>query len=200
MQPENLTALNHYIATLRQTLELSANLNADTETLNAAAQQLQQLNQQLQPHTEQKPLPQFNINYGDRLSSILPYSPISGALNPIAPPLDVMRGEEDSTRLTATLTLGRIYEGPPELVHGSVVAAIYDQIMAFSAVDQKVAGFTANLSVDYLAGTPLFAPLTFTSWVDSVNGKKVIVKAECHSSGTLLTRCTGLFIAFQPES
>lgn len=195
MSEQNLRALSAYISTLRQTLELSANLDSDADSLHALTEQLTALNKQLQPASGVKAAPHYIADYGDDISGILPYSPISGRLNPIAPPLEVERNEH---KLSATVTLGRVYEGPPDLVHGSVVAAIYDQIMAFSAVDQKVAGFTANLSVDYLAGTPLLKPLTFSSWVDSVDGKKVIVKAECHSDGTLLTRCTGLFITFQP--
>ena len=197
MSEDNLQSLGTYINTLRQTLELSANLNTDASSLDALTEQLQALNDQLRPASGEKAAPHFIADYGDDISGILPYSPISGRLNPIAPPLEVAR---DQHKLSATVTLGRVYEGPPDSVHGSIIAAIYDQIMAFSAVDQKVAGFTANLSVDYLAGTPLFKPLTFTSWVDSVNGKKVIVKAECHGDGTLLTRCTGLFIAFQPKT
>ncbi len=195
MSEQKLRALSTYISTLRQTLEFSVNLNTDTDSLNALTEQLQALNNQLQPVSGEKAAPHYLADYGDDISGILPYSPISGRLNPIAPPLEV---ERDEHKLSATVTLGRIYEGPPDLVHGSVVAAIYDQIMALSAVDQKVPGFTANLSVDYLAGTPLCTALTFSSWVDSVSGKKVIVKAECHSDGKLLTRCTGLFITFQP--
>ena len=125
------------------------------------------------------------------------YSPISGRSNPMAPPvsLRVVPGKNDEAgehRIEGEVTFGPAYEGPPGHVHGGLIAAMFDELLGFA---QLSPGFTAYLHVNYRRPTPLETPLTLVAWVDSIDGRKRIVRGECRSGDELLTDAEGLFIA-----
>lgn len=127
------------------------------------------------------------------------FSPVSGRNNPMAPPV-VLRVESGSPRegvetdhhITGDVTFGPAYEGPPGHVHGGLIAAMFDELLGFA---QLSPGFTAYLHVNYRRPTPLNAPLALCAWVDSVDGRKRIVRGECRSGDTVLSDAEGLFIA-----
>ena len=94
-------------------------------------------------------------------------SPVRGALNPIAPPLELkiaIRG--DGTReIEGRARLGAAYEGPPHGVHGGWVAALFDEILGATQALVGSVGVTAILTVKYRDITPLDEELRFTGWV-----------------------------------
>jgi acyl-coenzyme A thioesterase PaaI-like protein len=122
------------------------------------------------------------------------YSPVSGRSNPISPPvsLHVEEGTEGQVVIAGEVTFGPAYEGPPGHVHGGWVAAMFDEALGFA---QLAPGFTAYLHVNYRKPTPLNSRLDIKAWVDNVEGRKRLVKGECHHDGILLTDAEGLFIA-----
>ena len=71
-----------------------------------------------------------------------------------------------------TVTFGDAYEGPPNCVHGGMVALTWDHVMALANMLINARGPTAWLHVDYKKPTPLYAPLRFEAWIDKVEGKK----------------------------
>lgn len=122
------------------------------------------------------------------------YSPVSGHSNPMAPPL-VLRAEEDGDGevvITGEVTFGAAYEGPPGHCHGGWIAAMFDEALGFA---QMAPGFTAYLHVNYRRPTPLNRRLSIRAWIDSVDGRKRLVKAECTLDGQLLADAEGLFVA-----
>jgi acyl-coenzyme A thioesterase PaaI-like protein len=130
------------------------------------------------------------------------FSPVSGRSNPMSPPV-VLRVESGPPPDTETegvehhiagdVTFGPQYEGPPGHVHGGWVAAMFDELLGFA---QLSPGFTAYLHVNYRRPTPLRAPLTLRAWVDSVDGRKRMVRGQCRAAGgELLSDAEGLFIA-----
>jgi hypothetical protein len=122
------------------------------------------------------------------------HSPISGPNNPIAPPLH-MRVVGDPTgdhHIEGDITYGPAYEGPPGHCHGGWIAATYDELLGFV---QLAPGFTAYLKVDYRRPTPLNRKLEFKGWIESVDGRKRIIRGTCHLDGVLLTEATGLFVS-----
>ncbi|MDQ1704941.1 MAG: hypothetical protein QOF18_1307 [Frankiaceae bacterium] len=125
------------------------------------------------------------------------YSPVSGRSNPMAPPvrLRVVEGKNDAAgehRIEGEVTFGPAYEGPPGHVHGGLVAAMFDELLGFA---QLSPGFTAYLHVNYRKPTPLNTPLQLAAWVESIDGRKRLVRGECYADGVLLTDAEGLFIA-----
>lgn len=125
------------------------------------------------------------------------FSPVSGRSNPLAPPvrLWVVEGDDDAAglhRIEGEVTFGPAYEGPPGHVHGGYLAAMFDELLGFA---QMSPGFTAYLHVNYRAPTPLEVRLTLSATVDSVEGRKRIVRGRCHHGDVLLADAEGLFIA-----
>jgi acyl-coenzyme A thioesterase PaaI-like protein len=127
------------------------------------------------------------------------FSPVSGRSNPMAPPvrLRVEEGSENGEVIIAgEVTFGPAYEGPPGHCHGGWVAAMFDEALGFA---QLAPGFTAYLHVNYRKPTPLKTKLDIKAWVDSVDGRKRLVKGECRLDGVLLSDAEGLFIAPRDE-
>jgi acyl-coenzyme A thioesterase PaaI-like protein len=127
------------------------------------------------------------------------FSPVSGRSNPMAPPV-VLRVEHGPPRdgvdvehhIAGDVTFGPAYEGPPGHVHGGLVAAMFDELLGFA---QLSPGFTAYLHINYRKPTPLRMPLQLAAWVESIDGRKRLVRGECHAGGVLLSDAEGLFIA-----
>src|SRR3954447_12596972 len=122
------------------------------------------------------------------------FSPVSGVSNPLAPPLRLTLepGEGEEYVVTGEVTFGAAYEGPPGHVHGGLVAAMFDELLGYA---QLSPGFTAYLKVDYRKPTPLRRRLDLVAWVDSVDGRKRMVRGLCTLDGRLLSEAEGLFIA-----
>jgi acyl-coenzyme A thioesterase PaaI-like protein len=126
------------------------------------------------------------------------HSPLSGAANPIAPPLSMWIVDDGGGdyHMEGTVTFGAAYEGPPGHCHGGFVAAMFDELLGFV---QLAPGFTAYLHVDYRRPTPLNRELELRGWIESVEGRKRMIRGTCHLDGTLLSEAHGLFIAPHPD-
>ena len=98
-------------------------------------------------------------------------SPVSGALNPIAPPLEV-EVLPDGAGVRAEFTLNAVYEGPPSLVHGGISALILDEVLGTAASSNGTPGMTATLDLRYRRPTPYGVPLVAEAAVTRVEGRK----------------------------
>ena len=122
------------------------------------------------------------------------HSPVSGASNPIAPPLRMrVVGDPDGDHhIEGDILFGPAYEGPPGHCHGGWVAAMFDELLGFT---QLQPGFTAYLKIDYRAPTPLNETLALRGWIESIEGRKRLIRGTCHLGDRLLSEAEGLFIA-----
>lgn len=117
---------------------------------------------------------------------------VVGLRNPIAPPLLVERSEEGRAR--ASFHLGAVYEGPPGVVHGGVVALVLDQILGEAAAAGGSPGMTGTLSLRYEQNTPL-GECSVEAWIERTEGVKTIVKGEMRrADGDTTVRAEGIFI------
>ena len=119
-------------------------------------------------------------------------NPMDGQSNPIASNFD-MWFEQD--RIHGKVFMDWQYEGPPNSVHGGFVAALFDQ---FLGVGQKLTGqpgFTGTLKVRYSKPTPIATELRLEGWVEKVDGRKNILKAEMWAGDVKTATCEGLFIS-----
>ncbi len=120
--------------------------------------------------------------------------PVSGRGNPWSVPLRVMRRDDTAEVI---VNLGRGYEGAPNRAHGGVVAAIYDDLLGFLLMFDRIVAYTAFIKVDYRNATPLHEDITFTAWVAERDGRKLHMRAECRAGEDIITTCEGLFIEAQ---
>ncbi|MCQ9388243.1 PaaI family thioesterase [Brevibacterium sp. 50QC2O2] len=120
-------------------------------------------------------------------------NPIASARNPIAPPMPI-RYEGDIAVGEASLPLQ--YQGPPNRVHGGILAACFDQVAGAAAhVGGRRPSYTRELTITYDAATPLNTPLVFRGWIDREEGRKRFMAAEVTVDGQITARAHGLWIA-----
>lgn len=122
-----------------------------------------------------------------------PSRPISGLGTAWSIPLRVFRDGDDAV---TSVTLGPGHEGAPERAHGGFVAAIYDDLLGFLLMLHGGIAFTAYLTVNYVAGTPIGVPIEFRARIERLEGKKLFLVGECHrtDTGELVSTCESLFI------
>lgn len=128
-------------------------------------------------------------------ADFFPYSAIIGPLNPVAPPAEL---RWDGERIRGTATFGPPYVGPPNMVHGGIIALLFDEILGAANVCAGVGGFTGTLSVRYEAPTPLGGELELEGWVDSIEGRKINARGTISHDGRVTARAEGIFIRANP--
>jgi acyl-coenzyme A thioesterase PaaI-like protein len=176
-------------------LDAMVRLPEDTPVAAELNRRLESVLDLLEEHLQPVPRmaePGFGDRTGSRAQGYQDRSPVSGKLNPMAPPVVVSVGEGNDARTTTTL--GLAYQGPPGRVHGGWVATLLDHLMGYAAgtVDQWI--YTRTLTVDYDHAVPLFEELEITARVDEIDGRKIWVTGEIRAGGTVVARARGLWL------
>ncbi|NRB37534.1 MAG: PaaI family thioesterase [Pseudomonadales bacterium] len=195
---DQLQALEKLADETRQLINNVIDTAADTQTLNQLCAELNQLNTQFSVYKNNsdhpRPIQHFNYNAAtEHPSEILPYSPMTGAFNPIAPPVQVSFDAE-SQILTGTVICTRAHEGPQGMAHGATIAGIFDQVLAMAATCIGKGGPTAYLNTQFLKPTWLDKELIFTASIDRIEGRKIFIKGECRLDGELISTADALCI------
>lgn len=190
----NLVTLARVSQTLRQLISRLVSQGFNKDQLDLLQNNLQRCLEQLPEQRQERPIAHFNNHLATSQTNLaLPYSPICGPFNPAAPPLD-LSFDTNTGVLQGKLLCNRVYEGPKDMVHGGVIAACYDQILAMLTTCLNKPSFTAYLHVNYLLPTPLEQDLEFSAHLDRIEGKKLFVKGQCFAAGKLISSAEGLFI------
>jgi acyl-coenzyme A thioesterase PaaI-like protein len=90
--------------------------------------------------------------------------------------------------------------GPPESVHGGVVALVFDELLGCVVVVNALGGFTGTLTVRYVSLTPIGQPIRMRAWIDRSEGRKTWAKGTMHHGETLCAEAEGVFISPTPGS
>ncbi|MDX1735706.1 MAG: PaaI family thioesterase [Halioglobus sp.] len=130
------------------------------------------------------------------ITSVMPYSPVSGKRNPIAPPIRLWRDGED---VRGEVIFSPTYAGPPDSVHGGIIAAVFDEVLAMANVISGNAGFTGTLTIKYHKTTPLNEPVELWGVNLRQDGRKQVARGEMRVNGELTASAEGLFIC-APET
>ena len=128
----------------------------------------------------------------DDLTAVMPYSPISGKRNPIAPPIRMWKAGNNEVR--GEVVFSPTYAGPPDSVHGGIIAAVFDEILAMSNVISGKAGFTGTLTIKYRKKTPLNTPIELWGMNVRQDGRKQLCRGEMRVNGEVTASAEGLFI------
>lgn len=131
------------------------------------------------------------------VGAVMEFDPLGlggGRLNPAS--VDVRFVRDTDTSVTATMRIDGMFQGPPNRVHGGMVALLFDELMG--AVNRATGrrAFTVRLTVNLRAAAPIDEPLTMRAWLDHVDGRKITIRAEGHSAAGLFADADGLFISF----
>jgi len=127
----------------------------------------------------------------------------SGRLNPQAPRLvfgDLPAGpavvdDPVPVEIVATCVPTAAHLGPPDTVHGGVVAAILDEALGVAATAAGASGLTAGIDVRYRAATPADVELTVQARFTHREGRKSFASGEVIADDAVTATATAVFIA-----
>lgn len=189
-----ILALEQLCKSTRQLIENMVQINAPTAEINAFTKDIEAITSKLAGYRNVRPIPHYNLAAAcSNANQLLPYSPVSGPYNPIAPPL-LMHYDAKLQQVIGKVNCGRAYEGPPAMLHGAVIAGIYDQLFALTSACMAKPGYTIYLNTTFKKPCPLYTELIFTSWVERMTDRKLIIKGQCTLNNAILSEAEGLFI------
>lgn len=120
-------------------------------------------------------------------------TPITSAVNPLAPPMAIRREGEESV---SDVALPLQYQGPPARVHGGIVALMLDQVLGNASHSTGLpASYTRELTITYDAATPLDRPVRVVGRIDRVEGRKRFMSGEILVDGAPSARAHGVWIS-----
>jgi len=103
-------------------------------------------------------VPRLGVDAPDEGRTYVDHSRDIGAYNPCFPEYALTVADNHAV---GTVTFPLVFEGPPGVVHGGVLATFFDCIIQHHNCDVGVAGKTMSLLVEYRRPTPLATPLQF---------------------------------------
>ena len=167
-------------------------LGGSLEALTAAADRVEELLHSLDDVTAARAIETYRgaFDLGDP-NNVLPFNPATGALNPIAPKLEMTI---DGKTLVTFCEFSRCHEGGPDTAHGGMIAAVYDQLLAYATMIEGKTGPTVWLRVAYLKPTPVNERLRFETVVTSVDGRKYSVAGSCYRGDVKVSEAEGLML------
>lgn len=121
---------------------------------------------------------------------------VSGPWNPMGMAIEVRREGDEAV---AAVRLGPAFEGAPERAHGGIVAALFDDVLGYLLTLHRIPAFTGELTVRYLAPTPIGLPFTVRGRMLDREGRKLYLAGEAVADGATVATATGTFIAIAPE-
>ncbi|KAJ1921018.1 hypothetical protein H4219_000876 [Mycoemilia scoparia] len=106
--------------------------------------------------------------------------------------------KKDRQKMVAVFHLGRSLCGHKRVVHGGMIATMFDEMTARPALLNlpRYTGFTAYLNVNYRLPVLADQVLTIECGVDRIDGRKVFVKGVLKDhKGSVLSDCDALFVS-----
>ena len=133
-----------------------------------------------------------DFTYTDNdLRQSMPYSPVTGKKNPVAPAIHLWAEGE---KVRGSVNFSATFAGPPGGVHGGIIAAVFDELLAMVNLVNQVVGYTGTLNIRYQSLTPLHTDVTLYAECVRASGRKVQSRGEMRVGGELTASAEGLFI------
>jgi acyl-coenzyme A thioesterase PaaI-like protein len=126
------------------------------------------------------------------LRRTVPYSPMLGPLNPLSPAVRCWTVDQV---VHGTVTFSPIHAGPIDTVHGGMVAALLDELLAMSTLAKGVVGYTKSIALRYHRPTPLGDELTLWAECAGRSGRHLLATAEVRAGSTVTASAVGTFAA-----
>ncbi len=196
----SLEALNRGLRELIQEVRVS---QAPAEAADEARAAIERAREILAPHAYSGPFAQASLEGAspnelafDDIADFFPYSPIVGPRNPISPPI---RFKVVDGVVSGRVTWGATYCGPPNHVHGGVVACAFDELLGAVNVVNKVGAMTGTLTIRYRRPTPLFEEIRMEGRHTGTERRKVFAEGKMWHGDTLIAEAEGIFIRIEGD-
>ncbi|WP_169945173.1 PaaI family thioesterase [Microbispora sp. H11081] len=118
--------------------------------------------------------------------------PISGRSNALAPPLEGFWVDGEVVRCHAVFR--STYEGPAGNVHGGVLLAAFDEVLAFGQVPSGHIGMTGTITVKLLGPVPTGERVDFEAGTLGIEGRKVKVWARARVGDRVVADASAICI------
>jgi acyl-coenzyme A thioesterase PaaI-like protein len=143
---------------LRRVAGLIQALEADDPAVQQLVTDLHAAEAALSARVSSDPVPRLGEDAPADARPYVDHSRDIGAFNPCFPEYDVV---VEGNRASGTVTFPLVFEGPPGVVHGGVLATFFDSVIQHHNCEVGVAGKTMSLLVEYRRPTPLGVALQF---------------------------------------
>jgi acyl-coenzyme A thioesterase PaaI-like protein len=108
--------------------------------------------------------------------------------------------DREGRRVSGRFRFGRQYQGSGGILHGGIIALVFDEAMGKLNRLYDVRAVTAELSVDYLRPTPCDADVIVEAWETRREGRNLFPEAELRdAAGQVLARATARFVSVGPR-
>jgi acyl-coenzyme A thioesterase PaaI-like protein len=173
------------VAELRALAALLATRDVPPDTLDDVAARLAVILAELDAHPVRPRW--YEVDPADRDASRAyhdQFGPVRGRDSVVAAPLvfDAPAEHEGHMAVVARARCGVLFEGPPRVVHGGIVAACFDEMLAVTQRDAGINGLTTELSVRYRRPIRIDTDLVFHAWIESDDGRRAVARAECRNA------------------
>jgi acyl-coenzyme A thioesterase PaaI-like protein len=97
-------------------------------------------------------------------------------------------------------TLDRRFEGWEGIIHGGILCAILDEVMAWALVGDDSWGVTARMAVEFRRPVEVGTMIRAEGWTTRTRRRLVETSGHIHdaASGTELATATGVYVAATP--
>ena len=162
-----LRAMQRLAASVRALCDAAASTDLAAEEVDDVRAAIDAQTERLRSRHHDGPysgLMRLPLDYRDP-QALLPLSPIIGPMNPSAPDVELHFVDGG---VVGRARLGKRHIGPPGAAHGGITAMIADQMVAVApfAMESELGYVTHELTVRYLAPTPLYEDLVLEARCD----------------------------------
>jgi acyl-coenzyme A thioesterase PaaI-like protein len=176
---------------LRRLLDVVVQTGAGPGELGAAAAVIDGLTERLAKTAVRTDLAVASGSYRSHMSMV------GGLSHPVAPQLAM---QVDGDYGSGQVTVGKVFQGGPGLVHGGVLALLIDHAMGCVAATRERPAMTVRLELRYRRPTPLGIPLTVAVSLDRVEGRQLHLSASITADGQVTVEADALFMTLTAEN
>ena len=188
-------------AALRPLITITLSAQLDDAALAEAAEVVEALSASLNQQAGPGKHPRRPPDMARPPQEFFPSSPITGLLNPIAPPVKVwaVDGADGGYReIRGEAYFDYPYEGPPTCVHGGVIAETFDEVLGAANMVADNAAMTGTLTIRYRKPTPLRTGLRIEARCLGRDGRKIRTWGGIFHGDVLTAEAEGIFIVVGP--
>jgi hypothetical protein len=167
---------------LRSVAGLVLSIEAPHPALERLAAALREAERELAEIAPGDPTPRIGPDAPPDRRAYIDHARDVGTFNPMFPTYQI---RVDGDRASGTVEFPLVFEGPPGLVNGGILAVFFDLVVQHHNCDLGVAGKTTALNVSFRRPTPLATALSFEI-ERSVADRRITSTARLARDGAVL--------------